>query len=93
MNILYEKSEDYEQVDKPYSGDPENGELLVSSYGCMGCHQIQPEQDPEYVPSMQNIRLEQGPNLIGLGSKTNENGYSIGLRILIVTTLVLKCLT
>ena len=72
IEYLYEKSEDYEQVDKPYSGDPENGELLVSSYGCMGCHQIQPEQDPEYVPSMQNIRLEQGPNLIGLGSKTNE---------------------
>ena len=72
IEYLYEKSEDYEQVDKPYSGDPENGELLVSSYGCMGCHQIQPEQDSEYVPSMQNIRLEQGPNLIGLGSKTNE---------------------
>ena len=40
IEYLYEKSEDYEQVDKPYSGDPENGELLVSSYGCMGCHQI-----------------------------------------------------
>ena len=72
IEYLYEKSEDYEQVDKPYVGDPENGELLVSSYGCMGCHQIQPEEDPDYIPSMQNIRLEQGPNLIGLGSKTNE---------------------
>ena len=72
IEYLFEKSEDYEQVDKPYVGDPENGELLVSSYGCMGCHQIQPEEDPDYVPSMQNIRLEQGPNLIGLGSKTNE---------------------
>tara|TARA_A100001015_G_scaffold112007_1_gene124385 strand:- start:4707 stop:7745 length:3039 start_codon:yes stop_codon:yes gene_type:complete len=72
IEYLYEKSEDYEQVDKPYIGDSENGELLVSSYGCMGCHQIQPEEDPDYIPSMQNIRLEQGPNLIGLGSKTNE---------------------
>ena len=72
IEYLYEKSEDYEQVDKPYIGDSENGELLVSSYGCMGCHQIQLEEDPDYIPSMQNIRLEQGPNLIGLGSKTNE---------------------
>ena len=69
---FFDKSENYDQKNKPFSGDPENGSLLVSSYGCMGCHQIQPEPDPDYEPSLQNLRLEQGPNLIGVGSKTDK---------------------
>ena len=69
---LYEYSEDYNLAKGLKSGDPENGALLVASYGCMGCHQIQPEVDESYEPSYENIRLQQGPNLIGLGSKTTE---------------------
>ena len=51
---------------------PDNGRLLVSSYGCMGCHQIEPTPNPDYESSIQALRIEQGPNLIGLGSKTNK---------------------
>ena len=70
---LFEKSSSYEKDKNIKRGDPENGKLLVSSLGCMGCHQIQPEADPDYDPSLQNLRLEQGPNLIGIGSKTDES--------------------
>ena len=69
---LYEYSEDYNLAKGLRGGDPENGALLVAAYGCMGCHQIQPEVDESYEPSYENIRLEQGPNLIGLGSKTTK---------------------
>ena len=68
---LFEKSSNYNKVKNNNIGDSENGKLLVSALGCMGCHQIQPEPDPNYDPSLQNLRLEQGPNLIGVGSKTN----------------------
>ena len=38
----------------------------------MGCHQIEPTPNPDYESSIQALRIEQGPNLIGLGSKTNK---------------------
>jgi len=69
---LYENSVDYKISKGLKSSDAENGALLVASYGCMGCHQIQPEIDESYNPSVQNLRLQQGPNLIGLGSKTSR---------------------
>ena len=70
--FIYEESDDYNLARGMKTGDPENGALLVASYGCMGCHEIQPFIDENYNPSVENIRLEQGPNLIGLGSKTTK---------------------
>ena len=69
---LFSKSDDYKFDSGLKTGDPENGALLVSSLGCMGCHQIQPDVDDQYDPSYEGIRLEQGPNLIGIGSKTTR---------------------
>ena len=69
---LFSTATPYKTADVDYTGDQEKGRVLVNSLGCMGCHQIQPEPDPEYDPSVDAIRIEQGPNLIGLGSKVNR---------------------
>ena len=70
---LFSKSESYETINLDNSGDYERGRVLVNSLGCKGCHQIQPEPDPNYNPTIQALRTEQGPNLINLGSKVNED--------------------
>jgi len=70
---LFSTSKEYETISVNKSGDYDRGRTLVSSLGCKGCHQIQPEPDPNYRPTIQGIRMEQGPNLIGLGSKVNED--------------------
>ena len=70
---LFSESEPYRTSNVNNSGDYESGRVLVSSLGCKGCHQIQPNPEPDYDPTIQAIRTEQGPNLIGLGSKVNED--------------------
>ena len=70
---LFNKSEIYEKNSVNISGDYDRGRILVNSLGCKGCHQIQATPDPEYDPTIQAIRTEQGPNLIGLGSKVDED--------------------
>ena len=60
-------------IDENYIGDPENGELLYTKLGCMGCHIS--EEDPQNSPkinSYYNLTKLQGPNLIGLGSKVSS---------------------
>ena len=54
-----------------YIGDKDSGEKLFNSVGCMGCHNVieTPEGLPEANTPM-TLLSEQGPNLIGLGSKT-----------------------
>ena len=70
---LFSKSESYETNSVNNSGDYDRGRLLVNSLGCKGCHQIQPNPKPDYDPTIQALRTEQGPNLISLGSKVNED--------------------
>ena len=70
---LFSKSESYEITSVNNSGDYDRGRLLVNSLGCKGCHQIQLNPDPDYDPTIQALRTEQGPNLISLGSKVNED--------------------
>jgi len=69
---LFSTATPYKTADVDYAGDQEKGRVMVNSLGCMGCHQIQPEPDPEYDQSVDAIRTEQGPNLIRLGSKVNR---------------------
>ena len=55
-----------------YIGNSENGEILYTKLGCMGCHIS--EEDPMNSPkinSYHNLTKLQGPNLIGLGSKVS----------------------
>ena len=70
---LFSTSKKYETISINKSGDYDRGRTLVNSLGCKGCHQIQPEPEPNYSPTIQGIRMEQGPNLIGLGSKVKED--------------------
>ena len=70
---LFSTSKKYETISINKSGDYDRGRTLVNSLGCKGCHQIQPEPNPNYSPTIQGIRMEQGPNLIGLGSKVKED--------------------
>ena len=67
---LFNKSESFAMDKLPRNADAENGQLLVASVGCMGCHEIQPDAVAEEPTSFQTLRREQGPNLIGLGSKS-----------------------
>ena len=69
---LFSTSTPYKPADVDYPGNQDKGRVLVNSLGCKGCHQIQPEPDSQYDPSVDVIRTEQGPNLIGLGSKVNR---------------------
>jgi cytochrome c2 len=68
---LFSNSESYSMDKLPRNANAENGRLLVASLGCMGCHEIQPEAEADDITSIQSLRQEQGPNLIGLGSKSN----------------------
>ena len=70
-HYLLASSEKLDLQNIPVKGDPKNGEELVASIGCLACHRITPA--PENEPTTQaSLRQEQGPNLLGLGSKTSE---------------------
>lgn len=69
--FLYEKSQSYDMKDVPVKGDPVKGEELVSSLGCYGCHQVQPDASVERDLTLTGLTREHGPNLLNLGSKTN----------------------
>lgn len=68
---LYGHSSALESSELPVSGDPVKGEELVASVGCMGCHENSHDASREKALSLQALRVEQGPNLIGLGSKVS----------------------
>ncbi len=56
----------------PVAGDRANGELLINSLGCMGCHRMEEDPSGNGKPSFNEMRRQQGPNLIYTGSKTNQ---------------------
>ncbi len=70
-HYLFAQSDPYEKTPLPVPGNAEHGKELASSIGCFACHQIQPT--PVSVPLTRDLlRRQQGPNLIGLGSKTTK---------------------
>jgi mono/diheme cytochrome c family protein len=56
-------------VEPVATGDAANGKELVSSVGCLACHQVQ-DKKTDAVRTRDSLHREYGPNLIGLGSKT-----------------------
>lgn len=71
VHYLFQKSREYSMTPMRVKGDAAKGAELVSSIGCLACHQIQPEAVD--TPTTRDVlRRQQGPNLIGLGSKTSK---------------------
>lgn len=69
VHYLFKHSSDFPLDPIPVDGDIERGEKLVASLGCLGCHRI--EMNPfEDETTLQTLRRDHGPNLIGMGSKT-----------------------
>jgi len=71
VNFLFANSEPFDLPKIPLQGDAKVGEELVKSVGCMACHQIQPETST-IETTRDQLRQQQGPNLIGLGTKTSK---------------------
>jgi cytochrome c2 len=71
VHYLFKESVPYQKDAPSLWGDAEKGKQIVESVGCLACHNI--EHSPSNNPMTQNsLRREQGPNLIGLGSKTQK---------------------
>jgi cbb3-type cytochrome oxidase cytochrome c subunit len=71
VHYLFSNSNDFEMNSVKRGGNAKNGEELVASIGCLGCHRIESEEI-ERETSLQSLRRDHGPNLIGVGSKTTE---------------------
>lgn len=71
VDYLFKKSGEFELFEIPVAGDAGKGEKHIASYGCFGCHRIEAEKIAQDT-TLQTLRRDQGPNLIGLGSKTSE---------------------
>ncbi len=56
--------------ERKYLGDEENGKELFESVGCQGCHVIETDPSNEKITTYSMLK-RQGPNLIGIGSKTS----------------------
>jgi len=71
VHYLVSASEAFDMQPIPVQGNAERGKELVSSVGCLACHQIQKIEDNQ--PTTRDLlRRQHGPNLIGLGSKTTK---------------------
>jgi len=71
VTYLFNRSTEFKMERLPNKGNADNGRMLVNSLGCLGCHVTEGEELAE-VKSVNSIRREHGPNLIKLGSKTNQ---------------------
>ncbi len=72
VEYLFKHSVDYKSAEIPVSGDSKRGEELVASIGCLGCHVTNPSDIDRTKTTLQGLRREHGPNLVGLGTKTSK---------------------
>lgn len=70
--FLFDNSKEYKPQSVVGTGDLVKGKELVASLGCMGCHQVEPDKK-DIKRDRNQLHKEFGPNLIGLGSKTNQD--------------------
>ena len=71
VHYLFKNSAGFPLDRIPRRGNLERGEDLVNSLGCFGCHRIESDASEE-VTTLQTLRRDHGPNLIGLASKTDH---------------------
>ena len=72
VHYLFEHSTDFRMDTRPLEGDIQKGEILVSSLGCFGCHRIESDLNQSKT-TIETLRRDHGPNLIGIGSKTTAD--------------------
>ena len=72
VQYLFDNSETYDMDRIPLAGDTGNGEMLINSLGCLGCHRMEEDPNSNGKPSFDEMHRQQGPNLIYAGSKTNQ---------------------
>lgn len=71
VQYLFKNSELFPLANVPRWGDVKRGEDLVNSLGCLGCHRIERELSVK-ATSLQTLRRDHGPNLVGIGAKTTR---------------------
>ncbi len=75
VEYLFREGEKKQTSDlRKYGGNPDKGKKLFDVVGCKGCHIIEP--NPDNLPvktTLVDLLKQQGPNLIGLGSKTTAD--------------------
>lgn len=73
VSYLFNQSEPYKSDQISGTGDWEQGRQLVNSLGCKGCHRVTADEELLWENSFNSMRRQQGPNLIYMGSKTNQS--------------------
>ena len=69
VEYLFKNSRAFKVSNIPFERDAKRGKKLVSSLGCLGCHQVKTNDS---VTTRDVLRQQHGPNLVGLGTKTSK---------------------
>ena len=73
VHYLFEKGTDYASpAGEAPAGDATRGSELVRALGCQGCHMLDDDEYPDTL-GLEALRRQQGPQLVGLGSKTTAD--------------------
>ncbi len=76
VHYLFATSKGFELTPIAQEGNPQKGEEIVASIGCFACHKTESENEAKKNDkpkiNRESLLREQGPNLIALGSKTED---------------------